>query len=480
MSDAIRTQDCPGSSPWHVVLLVDSNERSHPRAKYLPRDELVRRINDAFFGGPIHCETKRLLAGDYMWIARKEGAEDQVLDCIIERKSLNDLVLSVTTTSNTYAPLNRMQVQMKKLESTTLDNKIFLLEKSNTGACAQFTKRGAFCKATKFATSVKQGDYPGFWYKQTSCINDTLRFLVDKHELMRNKVKQAYSQALAQKEKGVSVDEQMLKRSPFAPIGTIANINKSICKGLTDATFQYYLELRRIPNMGDPKTRVVMERFPAKHDLQECMDSDNAIKILASLELVGKSMARNVWDKFARKKPPPMTPTRGQTNSKFAAAQVTPGTEKTVQKRKRADTDGSFSADFHKTKRRLFGTDTVLDSKFARAGSCSSASADQTPLSAERQEGQFGEDNSHIHSVYDYYYDSISSDDDSLFEPIFPKTRADDNPLAIIRGQALASSEPNNTLYAPGRVPEITNVDDDEETICPEKIPADAEVITID
>lgn len=99
-------EDCPGSSSsWHVVLLVDANERSNPHIKCMPREELVGRINHAF--GPfssssdsikvVHCETKHLLAGDYMWIARIQEKENPVLDCIIERKVVisNSLVRNV-------------------------------------------------------------------------------------------------------------------------------------------------------------------------------------------------------------------------------------------------------------------------------------------------------------------------------------------------------------------------------------------------
>ena len=489
MSDASPNKEKypRGSSPWHVVLLVDSNERSDPRIKSMPRDELVRQINNTFGRSSlsalddnhmVHCEMKRLLAGDYMWIARREGSEDQVLDCIIERKTFIDLVHTITTTSNTYAPLNRMLVQMKKLECTTLENKIILLEKPNPDTCGTtdlFTKPVTICMAKNFAMRVKSGHYPGFLYKQTSCINDTVRFLFDQHEIMRNKVQHAYNQALAMNEEGVSVDDQILKIPPFARIGTIENINQSIHKALNDSTFQYYLELRRIPKIGEAKTKVIMKRFLTKHDLQECMDSDTAIEVLSGLDLVGKSMALRIREKFMRKSPPPTTPTKGHTNKKLSAVQVTPDADKTTQKRKRAEKDGSFSTNIQNPKRQLFGVDTVVDSKFAGGSFPGSATVGKTPSSTEHLQGRFGEGDSA------YGFEDTSSDDESLFEPIFSKNRHE-HPPSTTRGGILASNEPNNPSHRhpPRSASEIIKVDD-EDTTNPEEAPVEAaEIITID
>lgn len=482
---AAEENDCSGSS-WHIVLLVDSNERSHPRVKTMPRGEIVHHINQAYRSlsdgdNRFHCETRHLMAGDYMWIARKEGFEDRVLDCIIERKTLHDLVSSMSSKSTSCAPLKRMHVQMKKMESTTLKTKIFLLEKSDKDAAslARFTQRSLLCKAMNLAADIQNGNCPGFFYKETTCVNDTVRFLLDQHEVMRKRVQQAYTRAVANPKEGISVDEQMVQLSPFASIGTLQKVNQSICKGLNDATFQYYLDLRRIPRLGDAKARVVMARFPNKVDLQRCMDSDRAIETLTGLEKIGKTMGKHIRDKFARK-PPPTTP--AAVNKKRAAANVTPETDKSRQGNKRVKADHpASSVHFQNPKRRLgFETHTAEPvSEVLELESCVLGTSSDT---TERRRCLFGNGSYTKNarpSCHNYFCDSSSDDDDSLFEPIFPRIRNESAnpafaaPACPIRDVQVDGIEPSG-------YPEIVNIDEEETKCSSSTLSSNAEVIEID
>lgn len=506
-------QDCStGTCPWHVVLLVDSNERSNPCTKSMPRDELVREINHAFGATSssskfvVHCETRRLVAGDYMWIARKRGFptqdddDDVVLDCIIERKTLPDLTHALSQPSNKYWPLNRMQVQMKKLKSTTLRNKIFLLENPNPSNITQFiSNQGMLRMALNFAKDIQNGDHAGFFYKETTCVNDTVRFLMDQHEWMRNRVQQAYDLAMLQsnnkEDDTVGVDMRMRSLPPFASIGIVDNLNTSISKALNDTTFQYYLALRRVPKLGESKTRIIMERFPTQQDLeQQCMmDNDSsssaAMKTLASLDKIGKTMAHHIWNRFATRKPPPSTtqPTdcsngrsaRKKTRASHDAQVVTPDILLTAKARKRAKANESSTDSLPSAKRCLFASEQK-ESDSKERGLLLKTNLPSVGTTTTRR-CLFGNGTASSANNVQAWLDGddSSSDDGSLFDPIFPMTLK----KSVPGNNATHSNPPNSrATIATGA---IINVDDDddhdeEETEYPPKKFIDTEIIEID
>ena len=409
---------------WNVVLLVDSNERVNPHSKIMPREELVYLINDAFGGattsGKVHCETRHLHAGDYLWIARKQGWGERVLDCIIERKTLHDLVGSVTNPSRSCAPLKRMHVQMKKLESTTLSNKIFLLENHSPGTVAKFVPQGTLASAWKFAAQVRKGEYAGFTFKETKSVIGTARFLQDQHAILIKQVEEAHSQALASQEMGLSVDEKMMKLPPFARIGTLQNMNDCIKRSLNDPSFLYYLELRRVPNLGETKTQSILARFPTKEELQQCANSRTCLKTLAGLHKLGLTMAKHIRDHFATLPLPPETPKIVRKRKRNAAV-VTPET-KSVESRAVA----------RNTRRRLFdderprkeageaGKETVQDDDSTCSSTHGNHERDFTAEKLPRTRRCLFPKPS-VNTSGDLF--DSSSDDDSLFEPIFSKPR---------------------------------------------------------
>ena len=283
---------------WNVVLLMDTKERKHPKIKTMRREDIVADINHAFGAGS--CEVRTLQAGDYAWIARKEGFGERVLDCIIERKTLHDLTKDMTRKSGSCHPLSKMEAQMKKMESTTLSNKIFLLEDRNDPKI-RHVPGSILDSALEFDEKIRNGQHPGgFSYKETKSIVDTVLFLKNQHRAMRNKIKAAYAQALVSLSEGASVDEQMLKLAPFATVGTVDNINERIQQALGQPEFLYYRQLRSVRGVGEYRTKKVTASFPTKESLQQYAKSQTRVFVATMKRISGmdEDTAKRVRDCF--------------------------------------------------------------------------------------------------------------------------------------------------------------------------------------
>lgn len=78
------------------------------------------------------CEARALNVSDFMWIARHRTYPtiEVVLDCIVERKRVSDLVASVRD--------GRYQEQRSRLKKTKLQRRIYIIE----GQVAEDTVQG--------------------------------------------------------------------------------------------------------------------------------------------------------------------------------------------------------------------------------------------------------------------------------------------------------------------------------------------------
>lgn len=95
---------------FRVVLLIDHRERvfrvgSADPAPAYESEEFAEADNQAkaplavfpgmFRGRDVEVDTKCLPLGDFVWVARRDGEEDVVLDTIVERKREDDLFHSI-------------------------------------------------------------------------------------------------------------------------------------------------------------------------------------------------------------------------------------------------------------------------------------------------------------------------------------------------------------------------------------------------
>mmetsp|Transcript_28319 Transcript_28319/g.43393 ORF Transcript_28319/g.43393 Transcript_28319/m.43393 type:complete len:690 (+) Transcript_28319:23-2092(+) len=207
----ISTDDCC----WKIVLLADHREFNHT-----PVLKFVKQAIDAHFHGthpsldghrsgskrgkyPLYCERTTLPSADYMFVARHvhidtgKVREERVLNCIIERKHVNDLQRCLIKPSKKYKPLTFFEAQMYKLrECVDLSKKIFLMEgdedndanfyKLNKhGTHSKFEHQGRLKRVKTLRLHVLKGEYEGVDLVCTRTKHDSVQYIVDQMEALQ-------------------------------------------------------------------------------------------------------------------------------------------------------------------------------------------------------------------------------------------------------------------------------------------------------
>ena len=75
----------------NIILIIDLREKGSNNEKF--KDEILNLINDK---NNIKVEERNLSLGDFLWIYKDSNDnEDYIIDYLIERKTLNDLAISI-------------------------------------------------------------------------------------------------------------------------------------------------------------------------------------------------------------------------------------------------------------------------------------------------------------------------------------------------------------------------------------------------
>ncbi|KAJ7098269.1 ERCC4 domain-containing protein [Mycena epipterygia] len=139
---------------YTIQLLLDNRENSGGN-----REAIGRALRQ----NGLSVDDKRSLAlGDVAWIA-KSGAEECMLDVVLERKRLDDLVGSIKD--------GRFHDQKFRLHHTGISNVLYLVEEYDTRK--QKEDWGAQISTALSSTQVVDG----FMVKETKNINDTIAYL---------------------------------------------------------------------------------------------------------------------------------------------------------------------------------------------------------------------------------------------------------------------------------------------------------------
>lgn len=146
------------SGTFTVHLIIDNRE---VRAKN-DRDYIQNNLSNA----GVNTITRSLQVGDAMWIAReKDGMKREVvLDYIVERKRLDDLVSSIKD--------GRFHDQKFRLKKSGIKNVIYIIE-DFTISSMDGPMQGAIETAISSTQVVN-----GFFVKKTNKLDDTIRYLV--------------------------------------------------------------------------------------------------------------------------------------------------------------------------------------------------------------------------------------------------------------------------------------------------------------
>ncbi|GAA5964575.1 hypothetical protein JCM3765_005241 [Sporobolomyces pararoseus] len=158
---------------FKIYLIIDTREGTREMGK---RIELCEKMSRDY---NIKVDSKMLPLGDMLWVARKidsktgkplQGVQDVVLDAIVERKRLDDLISSIMD--------GRYLGQKIRLKDSGISHRIYLIEKyGETNSNASFGKAIWTCKS-----QLQVND--GFFVHESANLEDTINYLKKRTQIM--------------------------------------------------------------------------------------------------------------------------------------------------------------------------------------------------------------------------------------------------------------------------------------------------------
>jgi hypothetical protein len=267
---------------WEVVLLVDVQELK--RSKKGTLEWFLASLKDK-----IRCEVRGLPVGDYIWVARS-GNMEIILDWVVERKTTQNLIISLQKKSVKYSPLLQMHVQLLKMKNSRIPNIVLLVEKSTW--CRG--KDGCYRQAGSYLKELGNSPDSDIIVEQTKSLQGTIDFLVAKHHQIDC----------------ATVANGRLRNPPTRPYFTFEKLKANVKDGFNRDDFKWELKLRQLPRLGTTRIKTIMTSFQTKASLKEAFqnDQEGTIKLLAGLNTaggdkrprsLGSKIANVMFDAFA-------------------------------------------------------------------------------------------------------------------------------------------------------------------------------------
>ncbi|KAL4870952.1 crossover junction endonuclease mus81 [Aspergillus spectabilis] len=219
-----------------VQLVLDTREVRTSKDRDYISNELIRK--------GITPEVRALEVGDIIWVAKfhdptflsryGEEGDEIMLDWIVERKRLDDLIGSIKD--------GRFHEQKFRLQRSGIKNVIYLIEEfsvtheSNTAAAAKYHEMVSSAIAS---TQVVNG----YFVKRTKNLDDTIRYLARMTSLLRsmyNSSSPSSSQTATAKPTSLSLlpTRSLTPSNPYLPtLTTLRTQNPTITYGVTFPTF---------------------------------------------------------------------------------------------------------------------------------------------------------------------------------------------------------------------------------------------------
>ncbi|KAL5340107.1 hypothetical protein BJX70DRAFT_132364 [Aspergillus crustosus] len=217
-----------------VQLVLDTREVRTSKDRDYISNELIRK--------GITPEVRALEIGDIMWVAKfhdptflsrySEEGDEIMLDWIVERKRLDDLIGSIKD--------GRFHEQKFRLQRSGIKSVIYLVEEfsvtheSNTAAAA---KHYEMVSSAIASTQVVNG----YFVKRTKNLDDTIRYLARMTSLLRNMYSPlSSSQTAITQPTPLSLlpTRSLTSSNPYLPtLTTLRTQNPTITYGVTFSTF---------------------------------------------------------------------------------------------------------------------------------------------------------------------------------------------------------------------------------------------------
>lgn len=161
---------------FEIILLIDVREiRSRDDRNYL--SERLSQLD-------IKSEVRNLELGDFIWIARKIGSnnnvgnwtdtEEIVLDTLIERKREDDLIASICD--------GRFKEQKHRISRSQLSSTFYLVERTGQAVVHEFLAGG---EERLLSATLQCQLIDGLMYRQTSGLDESIVFLTSLHKQLQ-------------------------------------------------------------------------------------------------------------------------------------------------------------------------------------------------------------------------------------------------------------------------------------------------------
>lgn len=265
---------CTGQSfseEYDVILLIDGREKYfNRRSNSSSLDAHLNRIRQQ----GCFVEIRTLPIGDALWIARHKSHphEEYILDYIIERKGLDDLISSVKDSGRYYS-------QKYRLRHCGLRNLYYVVE-GDIEAISSSSDYKLVC-----TVCAKVSVIDGFNVLRTRSVADTLKL----YKRMSDSITALYNiQSLSCRESDQSTQETSLSFTLF----------ESQCKQFEKDSIKlqdiWATMLNEVPRLGPEACSSIVQAYPTPLSLWNALKSHRGTKdeILASIPL-RKSTGRN-------------------------------------------------------------------------------------------------------------------------------------------------------------------------------------------
>jgi len=143
-----------------VILLIDHRELNGTSSRIV-LDRALERAS-------IQYEERRLPVADILWIVKRDN-EEYVAPYLVERKTTFDLSRSIREPSKRYPPLTRVEIQMIKMKSSGIANKVYLVE-------------GKVTESNKQYLETLRRNHDDFTVECTDDLQGTIAFLIRQHQ----------------------------------------------------------------------------------------------------------------------------------------------------------------------------------------------------------------------------------------------------------------------------------------------------------
>jgi crossover junction endonuclease MUS81 len=244
-----------------------------------------REINSRSFRNIVHdlstlgveSLVRPLELGDFLWIA-KSNDQEIVLDCIVERKTLHDLIDSVMD--------GRYKDQKYRLERCGLERIVYVVEGYNA------TDAESFNHDTIRTTLSSIQVVHGFFLKMTTSLQDTASYLASLTRVLQERYhgKELLGVQMDAGQKAYATHKQTLQaQHPSATIlptmVTFARMNRKMANFSTIGDILPCL-LRSIQGISGDKVTTIVQRYPTMASLlgayEQCTDEQERDSLLVN------------------------------------------------------------------------------------------------------------------------------------------------------------------------------------------------------